>query len=216
MFVYLWGQKPKTMAILSLKEFGDSMGMPYDTTKKNAQRGNIIKGTDGKIDTENAVNRLFFDKQIALAGTKTTKSTSEIKEKNTVEKPTGLTASQKQYADLDLRTKIATAEAKERENELRRIQLEKIAGNLLPVDLCEKIIIINIQAVFKSFESEMENMASIYNEEFGGNRSTLVNIVKKQREVFARAIKKAQTDADYELKNAVDEFQDTRDRGQRK
>jgi len=204
------------MAILSLSEFAESMGMPYNTAKVNAQRGKIIKGTDGKIDTENAVNRLFFNKQIAKIGTKPDKKEVGTKEKRVVQKPTGLTATQKQYEDLDLRTKIATAEAKERENELRRIQLEKIAGNLLPVDLCEKIIIINIQAVFKSFESEMENMASIYNEEFGGNRSTLVNIVKKQREVFARAIKKAQTDADYELKNAVDEFQDTRDRGQRK
>jgi hypothetical protein len=204
------------MAIKSLKEFCESMGMPYDTAKKNAQRGNIIKGTDGKIDTENPINRLFFDKQISLKGTKITKTSSETKGKKVFENQTSLSFNQKQYVELDLRTKIATAESKERENELKRIQLEKQAGNLLPVDLCEKIITINIQAVFKSFEGEMENMASIYNEEFGGNRTTLVNIVKKQREVFARAIKKAGEDADYELKNAVDEFQDTRDRGQRK
>ena len=44
------------MAIVSLTEFAEMIGMSYDTVKKNAQRGKIIKGTDGKIDTDNAVN----------------------------------------------------------------------------------------------------------------------------------------------------------------
>lgn len=203
------------MAIFSIREFGESVGMSYDTTKKNVQRGNIIKGDNGKIDSENPINKLFLNTQKGVVGTKQQHKEAVLKEKKAVERPTGLTAEQKVYNDLDLRTRIAAAEVKERESELKRIQLEKLAGNLLPVDLCEKIISINIQAVFKGFESEMENMASIYNEEFGGDRKTLVNIIRKQREVFARAIAKASKDAKYELENAVNDFQDTKTRGQR-
>jgi len=204
------------MAILSLSEFADSMGMPYNTAKVNAQRGKIIKGTDGKIDTENAVNRLFYNKHIAKIGTKPDKKEVETKEKRVVQKPTGLTASQKQYEDLDLRTKIAVAEDKERRNELSRIQLEKAAGNLLPVDLVERVNVINFQGIFKHCETAAENMASIMVERFGGNRKDFAEISKSLKGEFGRWIEKAKTDIDKELKNAVDEFQDTRDRGQRK
>lgn len=207
------------MAKYKVRQFADAYDIKESTVKSYVHREQLQKDSDGFIDTELDKNKLFImEMQLKITnGTvKNKEENTEIKKRVAVEKPTGLTAQQKVYSDLDLRTKIATAEAKERENEIKRMQLEKQAGNLLPVDLCEKIITINIQAVFKSFEGEMENMASIYNEEFGGNRTTLVNIVKKQREVFARAIKKASQDAEYELKNAVDEFQETRGRGEKR
>jgi hypothetical protein len=204
------------MAKKSLEEFGYSMGMPYDTVKKNAQRGNIIRGTDGLIDTENPVNKVFYDKKTALKGTKSLQKESISKEKKAVAQPIGLTSVQKQYADLDLRTKIATAESKERENELRRIQLEKIAGSLLPVELCEKILVINIQSILKSFRSERENMASIFIERLGGSRKDLVEINSELDKMLDVAVKKAQKDATYEIVNAINDFQDVRGRGERK
>lgn len=204
------------MAILSLSEFAESMGMPYNTVKVNAQRGKIIKGTDGKIDTENPTNKLFFNKQTSNLGTIITKKDVSIKEKKTVERVSGLTESQKQYTDLDLRTRIATAELKERENEIKKIQLEKAAGNLLPVDLVESILVINIQAIFKVFESELENLASIYNEVFGGTRKELAVIIEKQRGILAKAIDKSSEDAKAEIDIAVSDYQDVRSRGERK
>lgn len=204
------------MAIVSLKEFAELMGMPYNTAKINSQRGNIIKGTDGKIDTENAVNRLFFDKQKAKISTKPDKKVSEKAEPTTkkrVERPTGLTANQKQYVDIDLRTKIATAEAKEREAELKRIQLEKMAGNLLPVDLVEKIVIINIHAILKGFRSERENMTSILIERFGGNRRDLVEINAMLDKSMDVVIKKAEKQANHELEQAISVYQDSKGKG---
>lgn len=207
------------MAIVSLQEFADSLGMPYDTAKKNAQRGNIVKGTDGKIDTENAVNKLFYEKkksQISSKPPKETKEKPESKQRKPVEKPTGLTATQQQYADIDLRTKIATAEAKERESELKRIQLEKMAGNLLPVDIVEKIVVINIQAILKGFRTERENMTSILIERFGGNRRDLVEINSMLDKAMDVVISKAEKEANFELEQAISVYQEVRSRGERK
>jgi len=203
------------MAILSLEEFGVSIGMSYDTVKKNAQRGNIVKNSDGKVDTDNPKNKVFYDKKKAQLSLKPSSGAGVSAEKSKTDKPTGLTGSQKVYADLDLRTKIATAEAKERENEIKRIQLEKQAGNLLPVDLCEKIIVINVQAILKSFQSERENMTRIFIERFGGNRKDLVEINTALDKIMDVAISKAEKDAFVEIDNAVNEYQDLRSRGQR-
>lgn len=200
------------MAIVSLQEFADSLGMPYDTAKKNAQRGNIVRGTDGKIDTENPVNKVFFDKKKALISTKPVKEQSEKPTKKTVERVTGQTESQKQYLDLDLRTRIATAEAKEHESALKRMQLEKMAGNLLPVDLVENVLVINLQTIFKTFEGELENIASL----FVTDRKELTEVMTKQKELLAKVIEKAKSDAMHEIDNAIDEYKEVRSRGERK
>lgn len=207
------------MAIVSLTEFAEMIGMSYDTAKKNAQRGKIIKGTDGKIDTDNAVNRLFLDKKKAQNINKPNPVVAQndvSKTRKTVERPTGLTAQQKQYADIDLRTRIAAAETKEREAELKRLQLEKLAGNLLPVDQVEKIIVVNVQAILKNFRSERDNMALVMVERFGGSRKDLVEITTALDKIMDVVISKAEKDANYELDIAVSQYQEVRSRGERK
>jgi hypothetical protein len=207
------------MAIVSLTEFAEMIGMSYDTAKKNAQRGKIIKGTNGKIDTDNAVNRLFLDKKKAQNINKPNPVVAQndiSKTRKTVERPTGLTAQQKQYADIDLRTKIAAAETKEREAELKRLQLEKLAGNLLPVDQVEKIIVVNVQAILKNFRSERDNLALVMVERFGGSRKDLVEITTALDKIMDVVISKAEKDANYELDIAVSQYQEVRSRGERK
>ena len=207
------------MAIVSLTEFAEMIGMSYDTAKKNAQRGKIIKGTDGKIDTDNAVNRLFLDKKKAQNINKPNPVVAQndvSKTKKPVERPTGLTAQQKQYADIDLRTKIAAAETKEREAELKRLQLEKLAGNLLPVDQVEKIIVVNVQAILKNFRSERDNLALVMVERFGGSRKDLVEITTELDKIKEEVMSKAEKDANYELVIAVSQYQEVRSRGERK
>lgn len=208
------------MAILSLEEFGDSMGMPYDTVKKNAQRTNIIKGTDGKIDNENPVNKVFYDKQIAKQGTKfikkEIKSSDGTKSKRIIEKPTGLTETQRQYSDLDLRTRIANAKSKEREAELKNINLERLAGNSLPVDIVERILVVNFQAIFKNFEASIENMVLITVDTLGGTRKDSHEITKKLRVELSTIIDKTKKDVEHELKSEIKMVVESRSQGIRK
>lgn len=209
------------MAILSMKEFGELLDIPYDTVKKNAQRGNIVKGTNGKIDTENPTNKLFIDEKKAVTSVnpgkykKDNEDNPAKKRRVVAEKPTGLTSTQKEYADIELRKKRAELDLAERGAELKRIQLEKAAGNLLPVDLVSTIFSINIQSVFKSIEGNLENIASVYVERFGGTRKDLAEIVEVQRVELSKAISQAKENAFIELENAISEFKEVRGRGEK-
>lgn len=203
------------MSILSSKDLSKLTGVKAGTIRVHVTRGVLQKNKDGFFDTENEINARYIDEQSRKSDNLFTQKTETVT-KNEVEKPTGQTASQKIYSDLDLRTKIATAEAKENESELKRIQIDKIAGKLLPVELVEKIFTINIQGVFKTFEGELENIASIYVEVLGGSRTELSEIIGKQREVLAKAIQKAKEDAEHEIEIAVDDYKQVRSRGERK
>lgn len=204
------------MAIVSLREFAESMGMPYNTAKQNATRKNIVKGTDGKIDTENAVNKLFYNNKKAEYSNRVPAESKEKKDSKQVNRPTTQTKEQKVYSDLDLRTKIATAQAKEYEAEIKRIDIEKKAGRLLPVELAEKAIVINCQAIFKGFDTEIDNMANIMTERFGGSRNDTVEIIRDLRVILSQAVETASKNASLDIENAVDEYSEVRSRGERK
>ncbi|MNQ27559.1 hypothetical protein D3C85_408190 [compost metagenome] len=108
--------------------------------------------------------------------------------------------------NLNLRKRVS--ELKERESELKGIILEKQAGNLLPVDVVERIFVINVQAIFKNVESSLENMARITTDMLGGSRSDSADIVKRLREELSVIIEKAKKDADHEIKAEIYEMMD--------
>ncbi|MNY15462.1 hypothetical protein D3C86_1486750 [compost metagenome] len=110
--------------------------------------------------------------------------------------------------NLNLRKRVSETELKERESELKGIILEKQAGNLLPVDVVERIFVINVQAIFKNVESSLENMARITTDMLGGSRSDSADIVKRLREELSVIIEKAKKDADHEIKAEIYEMMD--------
>ncbi len=118
--------------------------------------------------------------------------------------------------ELELRQKTANAEYKEREAELKQIQLEKIAGNTLPLDLVDTILTINLQTIFKVFSSELENIATISVEILGGSREDLVRITNSQNVILNKLVETAKTNANFEINRAVEEYSEVRARGERK
>lgn len=87
---------------------------------------------------------------------------------------------------------------------------------MLPIDLASKIMKINLQSVFRTFEGEAENVAGIFSEVLGGSRSELSEIIKRMRESLAVAIEKAKEDSAAEIKQAISEYSEVRSRGERK
>ena len=201
-----------------VRQFAEAYGIKESTVKSYVHRKQLQKDSDGWIDTELDKNKLFILEMELKINNGTTQKVSveNVTSKKPVEKPTGKTKEQQQYADIDLRTKIAAAETKEREAELKRLQLEKLAGNLLPVDQCEKIIVVNVQAILKNFRSERDNMALVMVERFGGSRKDLVEITTALDKIMDVVISKAEKDANYELDIAVSQYQEVRSRGERK
>jgi len=193
------------------KEFADAYGIKESTVKSYIFRKQLQRDANGLIDTENDRNKLFIlEMQLKPSGKK--KVEKEVVSKSKKEVQQKISFEEKQIIDLDRRKKIAETEAKERESEYKRIQLEKIAGNLMPVELVEKILVINIQSIFKNFESEMENLARVY----VPDRDLLAKAISGQKELLSKIIAKTKEDSSVEIENAINEYQETRSRGEKK
>jgi hypothetical protein len=118
--------------------------------------------------------------------------------------------------DLDLRKRTAETTLVERNSELRQLQLEKIAGNTLPLDITKSILMINIQTIFTTFNSEIDNMVTITVEELGGTRADAVRIQNKLKVVFKKLIETTKDNSNREIEKVVNEYADVRSRGERK
>lgn len=205
------------MSKLSPKEFSAASGIAMNTLKSHYNRKKFVKDTAGLIDTDDEVNKRYINEQTQGRGLFTVAQVApDGKKEKVAPAPKILNETEQAYQDLDLRKKQADALNAEQASELKRIQLEKAAGNLLPLEIVEKIIVINIQSIFKVFTADIEKQASIYNEVFGGTRKELAVIIEKQREVLAESIIKAQEDANTEIEIAVREYQDQRTQGEKK
>ena len=87
----------------------------------------------------------------------------------------------------------------------------------MPVDLVEMILKVNVQDIFKTFENELINLGSIYCDILaGGNRDKLAEIVVKLRMKLSETIKRIELTAAQEIENVVEDYAETRNRGERK
>jgi hypothetical protein len=196
-----------------VKDFANSYGIKESTVKSYVHRKQLQKDAEGFIDTEIDKNKLFIlEMQLKVNGESNVSKSSNKVEKKEIPKEKVLSSIEKEYLDLDYRKKKAEAEKAERDNELKRVQLEKIAGKLLPVELVERIFTINIQAVFKNFELESENLARLY----VLDRKKLAEVNQKQKILLSNIIQKSKEDAKFEIENAIMDYQETRSRGERK
>ena len=119
--------------------------------------------------------------------------------------------------DWDRRKKIADTLKAEKQAELSNLQVEKMMGNLMPVDMVEQIIKVNLQDIFKTFENETINIASIYCDILaGGDRAKLSELINKLRHALSATIKKAEQVAAQEIENVINEYSESRNRGEKK
>jgi hypothetical protein len=120
------------------------------------------------------------------------------------------------FQDLELRKKEADVLFVERQSELKQIQLEKIAGNTLPLDITANLLKINLQQIFKTFSIELENLATISVETLGGTRADLVKITNAQNAMLKKIVETAKVNANQEIEIYLQEYSETRSRGERK
>jgi hypothetical protein len=120
------------------------------------------------------------------------------------------------FLQIEIRKKLADVELVERNSEIKKMQLEKIAGNTLPLDITTNVLRINLQSIFKTFSSELENMATITVETLGGTRSDLVKITNAQNVMLKKIVELAKENANQEIERYIMEYSETRSRGERK
>ena len=124
---------------------------------------------------------------------------------------------EQEWVDWDMRKKIADALKAEKAAELAQLQVDKLMGNLMPVDMVEMIFKMNTQDIFKTFENELINLASIYCDILaGGNREKLSEIIKQLRQRLTDTIERIKENTAAEIENAIESYAEARSRGEKK
>lgn len=208
------------MSLLSTKDFADFSGVKIATLRQHIKRGKVEKlGTH--IDTEHPVNVVYLNEQWAKNGKPKNDPTVnyEVEERPTFE-DAPLKKVERSIAskagDWALRKKEADALISERRAQELYLKNQKLQGELMPIELVQKVLVINIQGVFRSFESSAENIASIYNERLGGDRAALTEMVTRMREELERAIDSAKRKSKEEISGLMREYAATRSRGEKR
>jgi hypothetical protein len=118
--------------------------------------------------------------------------------------------------DFEKRKREAEVKLIERNAELKQWELEKKAGNTLPLDMIEKVIGINYKAVFKSIHSQTKNIAMVMVQKLGGSKDDLNSIMIELENILDKTVKDAEKKSNVDIEKLIDEYSEIRSRGERK
>lgn len=205
------------MSFLKPQDFAETYGIKYSTLRVHIRRKKIIK-TDDFIDTELATNKIYIQENANKTKQEPEPATLKKNSKAVTQKsnPPITKGQDKTIGNLSLRKQKADTLKAEREAEYKLLQIQKMQGKLMPVELVEKTQLINIQSIFRTFESSCENIATIYNERLGGDRSDLADMITRMRQELHRSIKDAEEKSAEEITELLKEYSQTLNRGEKK
>ena len=219
------------MAELKKKEFAALCRTTEAVVTTNIARKKLVydKKTK-KLDTEDPKNKVFFNRYFKKAEQESKNRNNEIDQEElykkvveTVEQKVDEKEKEsrrrrsKKNVDWMERKQKADALLQERKAERELIQVEKLAGKLLPVDLSFNINRIHNQTIFATFHNDLENLASIYCDILaGGDRKKLAEVNNKLSERLDSLIKRAGEVAESSIETLIEEYQETRNRGEKK
>lgn len=223
------------MADLSKDEFAAICRTTSAVINTNIHRGKLIYDiATKKMDSDDPINKAFFKKYKKLNEEK--QAMEKVNEKiNTlydevVEKAT-VKVAKKQTEDVKKKSKeksqelvdwterklVADTLLQEARAEKEKLNLEKLAGKLIPVDLVFNIINIHNHDIFATFQNDAENLASVYCDILaGGDRKRLSEITGKLSEKLDDAVRRAKEVSISSIEMAVDEYSEVRSRGEKK
>lgn len=115
--------------------------------------------------------------------------------------------------DQDMVKKGLEIENLELAKQQKMLQLNKSAGNLLPVDLVKGVLKRHGDTFFKSFEKSMERFISII---AGSDQEVYVKYLANVKDLLSKTITDAGKQAEAEIIILVNEFSETLARGQKK
>lgn len=213
--------------LLSVRDFSLAIGVKEATIRQHIRRKKLFKS--GKlIDTEFSANSEYIFAQTNGKGLDTIKITEKPKSNQSdvsnqtpavelsIEDQIKPSKEDLQYHTLTIRKKTADAEKAERENKLKQLELEKKQGKLMPLELVEKILVINLQTIFRTFEAEANNLASVYCEILGGDRTHLSEMSSRMGKIVDNAVRTSKKQALIDINRAIASYAEVHNRRERK
>lgn len=234
------------MALVTRKEFAELCGKEAAYINVYITRKKISVLPSKLIDTENPLNKIFKANCKKIEKATVEKGRAEKREKKQpapkpakeyieenykkvveVFTPEETPAQKKQreqqneddeeVIEWDFRKKVADALRSERAAEKAQLEIEKMMGALMPTDLVQQIFTVNTKDIFKTFETDLINIASIYCDILaGGDRAKLAEIIIKIRGKLTENIKRIELTTEAEIENVIANYAESRSRGERK
>ena len=154
-------------------------------------------------------------------------STEKTQKEKQFEKPTKLTDAEKlelklhkihnqSLLEIDMAERKAKLDNIQRTADIKRMQLEKIMGNTLPLDQVMSIMAINYKAIFKSFHAQLKNIASTMVQNLGGTKDDLNAIMIELEQALNHIKDTAKENSNDDIERLIDEYSQVRSRGERK
>lgn len=223
------------MAELSKEEFAAICRTTPGIINTNIHRNKLVYDIDTKkLDSDDPINKAFFKKYQRLHDEK--KNNEKVQEKiatiydDVVEKVTDKVTKRQQETkatETKKKSKVtndwyerklqADTLLQEARAEKEKLNLEKAAGKLIPVDLVFDILNIHNHDIFATFQNDAENLASVYCDILAsGDRKKLSEITTKLSEKLNDVVKRAKEVSMSSLEMAIGDYQEVRSRGEKK
>lgn len=186
----------------------DSYHISGTNVNKKSIPASVLEKKVAKVSVK--VDKVPIPKEIQPVN-KTPKLTPEEKKEMQEQKKV-----RESLASFELRKKEAEVSLVERNAELKQWELEKKAGNTLPLDMIENVITINYKAVFKSMQSQIKNVAMVMVQQLGGSKEDLNSILIELENILDNTVKDSKKKASVDIEKLIDEYSEVRSRGERK
>lgn len=175
--------------------------------KPKNKKPNEIKGSGTSLHT---VETTLSKEKKEVIKPEITPTPQENKQKRVEEKIN------KTFFEFEKRKKEAEVNVIERNAELKQWELEKKAGNTLPLNMIENVIEINLKAIFKNNLSLANNVAYVIVNQLGGTKDDLHAIRTELENVFDKTVKDIEKKTSVDIEKLIDEYSEIRSRGERK
>lgn len=214
------------MARLTKKEFGELCGIAEKNVYTYIQRGNVLMGDDGYIDTSADKNVLFVQKR------QSKKSVIEVATAQPIPMYAQKSKSYDEYSeddgddeDASGMPSLTTSERKKKyletikiaqEIELLKLREEKIRGDVVPADLMKPLFLQHNQSIVSEFKNTADEIVRIFAKRKKLNLNEIAEIKGELVSCINVSIGKATKASVKAVDNIIAEHSESRGRGERK
>lgn len=224
------------MPIFSRREFAEQCGVTPTYITQYIKRGKIKLDSNGNIDSSLPMNKDFMLARASkpskaktpkkeLPDKKKPKAPPSPKEKvkppNSNQPAAGLDWTPDEIEamgkyQLEVQMKNLDLEKKEQEVEINKLKIQKLRGEVVPTDLVREVLKRHTKSLTTAFHQGADNFIMTITKISGMSREEMAGIRGELIEIVNKAVADAIDESKQEVDNIVNEYSQTRGRGEKK
>lgn len=194
-------------------ELAKLLGVSNAHISMAVKRGKLILNDEKKIDDSEPVNADWITAQMESKLGKFPEMQEKFEKADVSNKSKGAIRSKH---ELELEQKKLDIEKRKEEIKKLRIQREKLEAKVIPADLVRDIFRRNGKAITSAFSQELEKYLTILSDKVDISSKQLAEMREQIVTSTNKAISEGVEQSIVEVKDLVDEYSETRGKGERK